>query len=832
MGIGLLVSAVGVVWAQPPAGSVVAWGDNDFGQCNIPSPNSGFVAIAAAAWHSLGLKIDGSVVAWGDNRYGQLGIPQPNSGFTAIAAGEHYSLGLKADGSVVKWGSVDSLPSENKGFVAISTNGWHHLGLKSNGSIMAWGNNDSGQSNVPEPNTDFVAIAAGEKHSLGLKKDGSIVAWGKNSKGQCNVPAPNSDFVAIGAGYEHSLGLKNDGSIVAWGRNDYGQCNVPNPNEGFVTISAGQWHNLALKADGSIVAWGSNSDDRCDVPSPNTGYVAISAGAFHSLAISQRDLDGDGIPNETDNCPEFPSQNQYDRDSDGIGDVCDPDIDGDDIFNAVDNCPWVYNPGQEDQDGDGIGDVCHAMRVPDDYPTIQAAVDAAGSGDTILLAPGVYTGWENRGITINKPLTIRGLGGPEQCILDCEEGGRGFSVVLEDANAEVVFEGLTVTNGWVNLFEGSIFGGGAVLLSGHGKARLSDCIIRGNRAIGFGYGYSGYGGGISCYGYWQLFIRNCIVQNNIAEGGPGSDCLDIPSGDAFGGGIYCQAGDMDIRDSSLIGNLSLGGFVNWGECGPMQFGRGYGGGICSGNGRANMVLDHCLVVGNNVCTCHTAYPAYGTGLAGGAGTIRNCTFCTPYHPATEGYSGIWDFAGDITNSIFQDSDIVSPNAQVSYCLTTHSIAGTGNITSDPNTPIFADPGYWDRRGLGWIGDDVFVPGDYHLKSQDGRWDPTLKIWVKDTVTIPCIDAGDPADEGWKQELWPNGRRINMGAYGGTAEASMSADAIGMAADLNFDDAVDFADLLEFARYWTKHEVLLSADIDRNGRVGIEDLAIVAENWMK
>ena len=60
-------------------GSIVAWGDNDDGQCDVPSPNKGFVAIAAGDYHSLGLKSDGSIVAWGYNRYGQCNVPYPIS---------------------------------------------------------------------------------------------------------------------------------------------------------------------------------------------------------------------------------------------------------------------------------------------------------------------------------------------------------------------------------------------------------------------------------------------------------------------------------------------------------------------------------------------------------------------------------------------------------------------------------------------------------------------------------------------------------------------------------------------------------------------------------
>ena len=76
-------------------GEIVAWGRNNFGQCVVPSPNSGFVAVAAGDNHSVGLKADGSIVAWGSNGSGQCDVPEPNSGFVGIAGGQAHNLGLR-----------------------------------------------------------------------------------------------------------------------------------------------------------------------------------------------------------------------------------------------------------------------------------------------------------------------------------------------------------------------------------------------------------------------------------------------------------------------------------------------------------------------------------------------------------------------------------------------------------------------------------------------------------------------------------------------------------------------------------------------------------------
>jgi gliding motility-associated-like protein len=64
------------------------------------------------------------------------------------------------------------------------------------------------------------------------------------------------------------------------------------------------------------------------------------------------DTNGDGIPD-----------NGTDLDADGINDGCDPDIDGDGVINSRDNCPNTPNTNQADRDSDGLGDVCDTIEI-------------------------------------------------------------------------------------------------------------------------------------------------------------------------------------------------------------------------------------------------------------------------------------------------------------------------------------------------------------------------------------------------------------------------------------------------------------------------------------
>jgi Regulator of chromosome condensation (RCC1) repeat len=271
-------------------GTVIGWGDNQYGQATVPASLTGITAISAGFYHSLALKTDGTVVAWGANIYGETTVPASLTNVTAIAAGYQHSLALKNDGTVVGWGDNShgqtTIPASLTNVKAISAGHDHSLALKTDGTVVAWGYNVLGQTDVPAGLTGVTAIAAGANHSLALKTDGTVVAWGYNSFQQTDVPTGLTNVMAIAAGYNHSLALKSDGTVVGWGSNTFGQTDVPAGLTGVKAIAAGNEHNLVLKTDGTVVAWGGpNSFGETDIPAGLTTVTAIAAGANHNLAL-------------------------------------------------------------------------------------------------------------------------------------------------------------------------------------------------------------------------------------------------------------------------------------------------------------------------------------------------------------------------------------------------------------------------------------------------------------------------------------------------------------------------------------------------------------------
>jgi hypothetical protein len=203
----------------------------------------------------------------------------------------------------------------------------------------------------------------------------------------------------------------------------------------------------------------------------------------------------------------------------------------------------------------------------------------------------------------------------------------------------------------------------------------------------------------------------------------------------------------------------------------------YGGGLCSGENSPTTFIN-CAIWGNSAGTNGGGLGCYN----GASATVTN--------------SIVWG------NTAAEGSEIYLEQYPTVFSITYSNVAGgltgvtveggstlnwgAGNIEADP---LLVDP----------------ANGDYHLKSQAGRWDPNSQSWVQDDVTSPCIDAGDPMSP-IGLEPFANGGFVNMGAYGCMPEASKSyfgepiCGTI-VAGDINGDCKVDLADFAFMALHW-------------------------------
>lgn len=286
---------------------VTGWGDPTLAELlAVPGSLSGSISAAAAGFmgpYSVAVKPDGTVLAWGDDLFGQTAVPGDLTGVVAVSAKGDFTLALKKDGTVLTWGDTSSLPPVPTGLsevTAIAAGAEHSLALKSDGTIVRWGNNGNSQLNLPENLSGVVAIAAGMVHSVALKSDGTVVACGTRQitteLGQpptvvpaeaAEVPAGLDNVIAIAAGGAHSLALKSDGTVVAWGDNSVGQTDVPQGLTGVVGITAGDSHSAAIKADGSIVVWGRQDSANLTVPPASlTNVLEASFGSWHAVALA------------------------------------------------------------------------------------------------------------------------------------------------------------------------------------------------------------------------------------------------------------------------------------------------------------------------------------------------------------------------------------------------------------------------------------------------------------------------------------------------------------------------------------------------------------------
>jgi len=243
------------------------------------------------------------VVAWGDNSYGQCDVPTGLTNAIQVAGGFDFSLALKADSTVVAWGNnmggATNVPSNLTNVISIAAGGEFALALLQNGTVVGWGTNNDGQTSVPAGLTNVAAVAAGDACSFALRNDGTIVAWGYNGYGQTNVPAIGPT-TQVAAGVVQGVALLTNSTVAVWANNDYpSPCygwyvtNVPAGLSNVVSVAAGAFHTLALQADGMVTAWGAGGTNigsyedygQSIVPTGLSNVVAVAGGYLYSVAL-------------------------------------------------------------------------------------------------------------------------------------------------------------------------------------------------------------------------------------------------------------------------------------------------------------------------------------------------------------------------------------------------------------------------------------------------------------------------------------------------------------------------------------------------------------------
>jgi hypothetical protein len=159
----------------------------------------------------------------------------------------------------------------------------------------------------------------------------------------------------------------------------------------------------------------------------------------------------------------------------------------------------------------------------------------------------------------------------------------------------------------------------------------------------------------------------------------------------------------------------------------------------------------------------------------------NCTIAD--NATSKGGAAIYlvDSGVVVTNSIIRGNrpnQILTDGAST-LTITYSNIEGQWYGPGVMDAPaLFAKPGHWagpndpNATAEPDDGDAVWIDGDYHLKSRTGRRSTDPPGWHMDSASSPCIDAGDPAGP-VGAEPSPNRGIINLGAYGGTVQASKS-----------------------------------------------------------
>lgn len=233
--------------------------------------------------------------------------------------------------------------------------------------------------------------------------------------------------------------------------------------------------------------------------------------------------------------------------------------------------------------------------VPSEYPTIQAGILATDNGDTVLVAPGTYTGQGNRNIQFfGRSILVRSEAGSRMTVLDIgaskDDPARGFT--FADNGLVQTLEGFTIENGFMGAGvspDRHELSAGGIQVNLVASPTLRDIVIRHCRSEFTGGGMSiefgasplvedlvivgceagQLGGGLSIETGASPILRRCLITGNRAPGGGGvfsnaspmfEQCTIAGNRADVGGGVECQSpGEVSFESSIVWGNCALDG---------------------------------------------------------------------------------------------------------------------------------------------------------------------------------------------------------------------------------------------------------------------------------
>lgn len=476
-------------------------------------------------------------------------------------------------------------------------------------------------------------------------------------------------------------------------------------------------------------------------------------------------------------------------------------------------------------------------RVPSDYATIQAGIDAAQTGDVVLVADGVYTGLGNKNLTLNgKDLVLRSENGPQNCIIDCEGEGRGFHMLGGEPLGAAV-EGFSVRHGAAV--------GGAGIACGPSDVVFRRCIVENNNACP-----GGGGGGVEAYRLSSTFsgpsFEDCIIRNNTAAIGAGVStggaqfyrctiadnyvCTDHPYSN--GGGVLLWGDDTVSRfvDCVFVGNSAYkGGAVyasNYSRallvrCVIADNRAAYFGGGVYAYEYCDFTLLDCVITGNST-------PWYGGGVFVYRSTplIQNCTITGN----VADWAGGGIFAYDHGTPVIEHT-IVAENAAILGC----EIGADGESTPRLRFADIPTGPAW-----GWFDDASYLDWDTPNMDADPQFidpdgpDNDALTWDDNDYRLsagsPCIDAGDPALTWRSDNLFDVRGHVRVWDGDGDGSARMDIGAFEHRAscpgDTDGDGIIGIADLATTLSNFGDSAGAQDGDTNADGIVDLEDLAAV------